>query len=234
MKTSCNLPIGGFHKQSMIDYPGHISSIVFTCGCNFKCSYCHNYQLIDSHLSKDTLQLDEDELFGWFEKNKILLDAVVITGGEPTLHDGLSEFIRKIKALGLKVKLDTNGTNPRMLNKLIKEELLDYIAMDIKAPLVLENYRKVVGKQFTESHLEKVKESVYLLNETNIDSEFRTTFDESLSIEDLRNIIGIIRRKYFIQNRLREGRRVGKRIEENDLKQLLSFRLTEYCIQVRN
>ncbi len=234
MKTSCNLPIGGFHKQSMIDYPGHISSIVFTCGCNFKCSYCHNYQLIDSHLSKDTLQLDEDELFGWFEKNKILLDAVVITGGEPTLHDGLSEFIRKIKALGLKVKLDTNGTNPRMLRDLIREELLDYIAMDIKAPLILDNYRKVVGKQFTESHLEKVNESVFILNETIIDSEFRTTFDESLSIEDLIKIIKIIRRNYFIQNRLSEGKRVGKRIEEDDLKQLLSFRATEYDIKVRN
>ncbi len=234
MRTSCNIPIGGFHKQSLIDYPGHISSVVFTRGCNFRCNYCHNYQLIDPVFIDDFPAFSGNDIFNWIDKNKLLLDAVVVTGGEPTLHTDLPDFIREIKSFGLKIKLDTNGTNPEMLQSLLNETLLDYIAMDIKAPLVLEKYQKVVGEEFSEIQLRKVKLSVQMLNETLVNCEFRTTFDESLCLEDLASIVGSIKCKYFIQNMLRDGRKVGERFEEKDAQQLLRHRLSEYEIKVRN
>jgi len=194
------LPIGGFHKQSLIDYPGNISAVVFTRGCNFACNYCHNYQLIDC--ADTTTTIDESAVFDWLEKRKQMLDAVVITGGEPTLHEYLPQFIEKIKKLALKVKLDTNGTEPSLLVKLIREKLVDYVAMDIKAPLVLEKYQAVVGEKFTASLLEKVVQSVNLLHELPIDCEFRTTLDESLSAEDIITISKQLSKPYYIQNKV--------------------------------
>ena len=119
--------IGGVQKFSLLDYPDKISAIIFTAGCNFHCGYCHNPELFSSHS-----ELDEDKVLGFLQSRQGKLDGVVITGGEPTLHKSLPEFIKRIKTLGFLVKLDTNGTNPDMLQSLIDSKMVDYVAMDIK------------------------------------------------------------------------------------------------------
>ncbi|MDP4206306.1 MAG: anaerobic ribonucleoside-triphosphate reductase activating protein, partial [Bacteroidota bacterium] len=121
------MKIGGFLKHTLTDYPGKIASIVFTKGCNFRCPYCHNPQLIEN--SDD--ELSPEIVLQYICKNKDLLDGVVITGGEPTLHRGLKTFILKVREIGLSVKLDTNGTHPEVLKDLMRDHLIDYIAMDI-------------------------------------------------------------------------------------------------------
>jgi pyruvate formate lyase activating enzyme len=122
--------IGGFIKQSLIDYPGKIASVIFTAGCNLRCPYCHNPELVD--LNENTSLLDQNEILTYIKDNAVLLDAVVITGGEPLMHPDVFDFIHKIKNLGLLVKIDTNGTNPEALKKIIDEKLVDFIAMDVK------------------------------------------------------------------------------------------------------
>ncbi len=150
--------IGGLQKLTLIDYPGKVAATVFTVGCNFFCDYCHNPDLV---LVKKTDQfpfMSEEEFFWWLEKKIGLLEGVCITGGEPTIHKDLPQFIKKIKDLGFSVKLDTNGTNPEMLEDLIKNNLLDYIAMDIKGPQ--EKYPKFSNLKLD---LEKIKTSVELV-----------------------------------------------------------------------
>ena len=132
--------IGGLQKSSLIDYPGKICAIVFTIGCNFRCPYCHNPELVDETAE----ELSQDEFFAFLEKRIGKLDAVTITGGEPTLHNDLVPFIIKIKELGFLVKLDSNGTHPDVLAQLISEKSVDYIAMDIKAPL--QKYTQTVAR----------------------------------------------------------------------------------------
>lgn len=202
MHQQISIPIGGFHKQSLIDYPGHISALIFTAGCNFACSYCHNAQLIgdiSKHI-KSTINLNKT--IDWIADNKGMLDAVVITGGEPSLHKELPLLIENIKQLNLKVKLDTNGTNPNMLNYLIEEKMVDYIAMDIKAPLELLKYQSVVGKKLSSSMLHQIKKSVEILKQNNVDYEFRTTLDKRLTYDDFNKIATKIGGTYVIQNQL--------------------------------
>ncbi|PIU62016.1 anaerobic ribonucleoside-triphosphate reductase activating protein, partial [archaeon CG07_land_8_20_14_0_80_38_8] len=123
--------IKGMVESSFIDYPGKIALVVFTAGCNFHCHYCHNPELVNP----TPPFISEEKILLKLEKKREWLDAVVISGGEPTLHPDLPEFIKKIKdETGLLVKLDTNGSNPEMLKKLINEKLIDYVAMDVKAP----------------------------------------------------------------------------------------------------
>ena len=173
------MKIGGFVKNSFVDYPGLICSVIFTVGCNLRCWYCHN-----SHLFDDRQKLvREQEIFDFLSSHKGFIDAVVISGGEPTLQGDLIEFIKAIKKLGYKVKLDTNGTNFEVLRALIEGKLVDYVAMDIKAPL--EDYIKIVG---VDCNLEDVKKSVGLLLEGQVESEFRTTFSPDLNLEDIEKI----------------------------------------------
>ncbi|RLC38462.1 anaerobic ribonucleoside-triphosphate reductase activating protein [Candidatus Falkowbacteria bacterium] len=175
--------IGGLQKFSLLDYPEHLSAIIFTQGCNFRCQYCYNPMLVRpikpskfNHISskeektKGHSLIEENDLFVFLKKRLGKLDAVVITGGEPTLHKDLPIFIKKIKKLGFKVKLDTNGTNPKMIKKLIKEKLLDYIAMDLKADF--SKYDLITGVQ---SNLENIKKSIKIIIESGLDYEFRTT-----------------------------------------------------------
>ncbi len=199
MEKHAGIPIGGFQKQSLIDYYGHISAVIFTCNCNFRCTYCHNAQLVYPNLVSLIPKTGEPEILLWLEDNKKFLDAVVISGGEPTMHATLPLFIEQIKKLGLKVKLDTNGTNSEMLELLINKKLVDYIAMDIKAPLTLAKYKKIVGDSFNQSLLNDVLRSVELLNEKKVDCEFRTTMDEHLSMGDFWAIAGKISNRYYIQ-----------------------------------
>lgn len=123
--------IGGLHKCSTVDYPGLLSLVIFTCGCNMNCSYCHNRELISSRMDS---VYEVKEITEFLHKRKGLIDAVVISGGEPTLQADLIDFVADVKALGFKVKLDTNGTRPEVLEKLIESGMVDFIAMDIKAP----------------------------------------------------------------------------------------------------
>lgn len=174
------MKIGGLQYCSLIDYPGKISAIVFTMGCNFRCPYCHNPELVD----ETATEVPEAKIFDFLTRRKNLLDAVTITGGEPTMHDDLPDFIRKIKEMGFLVKLDSNGTNPEMLERIIDEKLVDYVAMDIKAPL--RSYEKTVGRPVNRASIEK---SIALLLTGSVPYEFRTTVVKSLlSLTDLREI----------------------------------------------
>ena len=160
--------IKGLQKMSLIDYPGKISCVVFLPGCNFRCPFCQNPDLVVPEKLKT---IPESEFFGFLEKRKNWLDGAILTGGEPTLQPDLPDFIRKIKELGYQVALETNGSNPGMLGQLIKEGLLDFLAMDVKsAP---ERYKDVVG---VEVDIEKIKKSTELVKNSGIEYQFRTTF----------------------------------------------------------
>ncbi len=187
------MKIGGLQKCSLIDYPGKISAIVFTIGCNFRCPYCHNPELVD----ETATEMTQEEIFAFLERRKNLLDAVTITGGEPTVHEDLIPFIERIRALGFLVKLDSNGTNPEVLREAIAHSLVDYIAMDIKSPLA--RYSETVARPVD---VEKIRESIALIMNSGVDYEFRTTVVKSLlSTEDIRAIGEEIRgaKQYFLQ-----------------------------------
>jgi pyruvate formate lyase activating enzyme len=172
--------IGGFTKQSLIDYPGRIACIIFTKGCTLQCPFCHNPGLVNG----STPDISEETVFSHLQKNQKLLDGVVITGGEPTLHKDLPRFLRQIKERGLSVKLDTNGTNPAMLDKIINEGLVDYLAMDIKAPLTLTSYQKLCGKKLNANDLDSIKESIIAIKQSGLPHEFRTTVIKELHTKE--------------------------------------------------
>jgi len=193
------LPIGGFLKQSLIDYPGNISTVIFIKGCNFRCFYCHNPELVLPHLIKQHPDIDIMHILQWIKENLLLLDAVVVTGGEPTLYPDLIKLLEIIKNIPLKIKLDTNGTNPKILTKIIENNLVDYIAMDIKSSLIFDKYKKIAGEYFTEETFENIKHSIDIIINGQIDYEFRTTLNHLLDESDLINIINQIKGKFFIQ-----------------------------------
>ena len=168
--------IGGLHKLSLIDYPGKLSAVVFTRGCNFRCPYCHNPELIESN-GGDIIE--EDKILSFLDERKGKLDGVVVTGGEPTLQSEIVEFLERIKRLGFFVKLDTNGSYPERIKELIDRKLLDYIAMDIKAPLYKYNRTTL-----TSIDTERIVESIHLIMNSGIDYEFRTTVVRSLLSRD--------------------------------------------------
>ncbi|HPU31051.1 MAG TPA: anaerobic ribonucleoside-triphosphate reductase activating protein [Syntrophorhabdaceae bacterium] len=162
------VPIKGFIETSFIDWKGHLSSVIFTGGCNFRCPYCHNSDLVLRPNELEDIPLDY--IIKRLKKFKKWVNHIVITGGEPTIHKGLLELIEEIKSLGFNIKLDTNGSNPEMLKELAKRDLLDYIAMDIKGPL--DRYSRWCG---IEVDVEKIKESLRFILEGSIDYEFRMT-----------------------------------------------------------
>jgi len=185
---------GGFEKSTLIDYPGKIAAMVYTIGCNFRCPYCHNPELVDETVE---ITFSEEEILRFLDTRRGLLDGLVITGGEPTLHDDLLEFIAKVKAKGFLVKLDSNGTRPAMLREAIDRKLVDYIAMDIKSPL-----RKYSGTVARPVDVEAIKESIDLLRKGLVEYEFRTTLIKSLvSREDLHEIACEIAgaQRYYLQ-----------------------------------
>ncbi|MBI5253222.1 MAG: anaerobic ribonucleoside-triphosphate reductase activating protein [Euryarchaeota archaeon] len=187
--------IKGLVKTTLIDYPGKVACIVFIAGCNFRCPYCQNPDLVAGYWELPTIS--EEEVFRHLKSRKKWLDGVCVSGGEPTLNKELPEFLRKIKSMGFLIKLDTNGTNPEMLKKLLDEKLVDYIAMDIKAPL--EKYEEVVK---TKVDLEKIKRSVEMIRSNDVDYEFRTTVVPGLlSSEDIEKICLWLRgsKRYYLQ-----------------------------------
>ena len=166
------MQICGLIKTSLLDYPEHISATIFTGGCNFQCPFCHNKDLV---LRPGELEhLSKKEVLSFLQKRKGILTGVCVSGGEPTLHHELPDFLAEIKTLGYFVKLDTNGSNPHMLMHLMNHHLIDYIAMDIKGPL--ENYQKIVAYPVD---VNAVQESIDIIIASNIEREFRTTVVKS-------------------------------------------------------
>lgn len=180
------MKIGGFLKQSFIDFPKTISAVIFTSGCNFNCWYCHNPQLINGNC---TSEITIAEIYDFLKIRKKFLEGVVISGGEPTLQPNLKEVIQNIKNLGYKIKLDTNGSNPEILQDLLNENLLDYVAMDIKNSL--KNYNKTTKTK--KSFEKEIKQSIKIIMESNIDYEFRTTFAPEITLNDINSMALLIK-----------------------------------------
>ena len=212
------MKISGLQKLTLLDYPGKMACTVFTYGCNFRCGFCHNALLVTEENSDN---ISEDEFFSFLKKRQGILDGVCISGGEPTLQKDLCDFIKKVKALGYAVKLDTNGTNPELLKTLLEENLLDYVAMDIKnSP---EKYNLTCG---CEVDISAVKESVSLLKGSNIDYEFRTTtVREYHSAEDFKAIAQWLRgdSRYFLQHFEDSGNLIGDNLSPFSKEEMLSF-----------
>ena len=201
------MKIGGFVKQSLIDYPGKIASIIFTMGCNFRCGYCHNPQLVLPGLFHSNQLIKEEEIFRYLEERKSWLEGGVVTGGEPTIHQNLPDFLKQIKEIGYKVKLDTNGSNPEMIKLLLANKLVDYIAMDIKTVLISEKYLKIIGLPNKGSIVESIISSILIIKNASIDYEFRTTSIPGLHTQQtLEEISGYFTDgDSYIVNEFREG-----------------------------
>ena len=179
------MKIYGLQKTTLVDYPGHVATTLFTGGCNFRCPYCHNGDLV---IGLDDIEpYAMEDIFSHLQKRKGVLDGVVISGGEPTLQTDLPDFIRQIKELGYLVKLDTNGTNPAMLRSLVEEGLVDYVAMDIKHSRA--KYASI--SHAADDSLESIAASVDYLKEGHVDYEFRTTLCKELHKETDMTAIGL-------------------------------------------
>lgn len=167
--------IGGFLKQSLIDWDGRIVAVVFTKGCNFRCGYCHNPSLVIPRLLDAAPDLDPDEIFGYLERRRNWLDGVVVTGGEPTLHKDLAAFLERIRNLGLEVKLDTNGTHPDVLSELFRKKLVNFVALDVKHFVSRDHYARVTPT-VTDAQIEAIRRTLALLREhPEVGHQFRTT-----------------------------------------------------------
>ncbi|HHV37362.1 MAG TPA: anaerobic ribonucleoside-triphosphate reductase activating protein [Candidatus Cloacimonetes bacterium] len=187
--------VGGLQRFSLLDYPKEMSAIVFTQGCNFRCPYCHNPELVLPSQYREPIP--EEEVLRFLKSRIGKLSAVVITGGEPTLQEGLCDFLRKVKELGFKIKLDTNGSRPEVLAKLIQARLIDYFAMDLKAPL--NNYPAMCNAELNPSDILR---SMELIRLSGVEYEFRTTvMPEILSSNSLEEIRSLLKAgdKYYLQ-----------------------------------
>jgi pyruvate formate lyase activating enzyme len=174
------MKIAALVKTSLVDYPGFIASVVFTQGCNLRCGYCHNPNLLSAD---GPLPVPETAVLDHLNRRKGILDGLVVSGGEPTLQLGLEAFLHRIKEMGFRIKLDTNGTAPHVLEQLTAGKLLDYVAMDVKAPP--ERYPEICGHPVD---LAAIRESIRLLQYGAIPYEFRTTLAPGLEMADLRKI----------------------------------------------
>ena len=202
----------GIEKLSLVDFDGYISCTLFTSGCNYRCPFCHNSPLIEEQPS-----LNMEEILNYLSVRKKMLDAVVITGGEPTLHKELPSVLKQIKDLGYIIKLDTNGTNPKMLKELIDTKLIDYVAMDIKASSNC--YSLVTG--VINPFLDNIKESINILKTSNINFEFRTTlvkeFHSLDSINEMKELVSGSKKLYLQKFVLRDTC-LNQKLHEVDLE----------------
>jgi len=185
--------IGGIQKTSLLDYPDKISAIIWTIGCNFRCPFCYNKDIVEGK----TGVIPEEEIISFLEKRRGLLEGVVITGGEPLLQEDITFFSEKVKKLGYPIKIDTNGSFPEKLKELIDKKLVDYISMDVKAPM--EKYDKLAGVKVD---LKKIKKSIKIIQDSDVDYEFKTTFVPTLlTKQDIVKIGEWLKgsKKYFLQ-----------------------------------
>jgi len=212
----------GMQKMTLLDYPGYVACTLFTGGCNFRCPFCHNALLV---LDLDeNYTIPEEEVLAFLKKRQGLLDGVCVTGGEPLINKDIGDFLSKVKELGFKIKLDTNGTNPALLKELVSQNLVDYVAVDIKnSP---EKYAETVGlKSFDMS---TINETVNFLMTGCVDYEFRTTvtkqFHTEKSMEEAARFIRGAKR-YFLQNFVDSGNLIGSGItgqSKEEMEKLLS------------
>ena len=210
------MEFGGFQKLTVLDFPGQVACIVFTKGCNFRCPFCHNSLLVEEKCET----YKEEEILSFLEKRKKVLDGIVISGGEPLMHD-IEDFLYKVKELGYKIKIDTNGTYPEKLKDLVKKGLVDYVAMDIKN--VPEKYFETAGVDFYYNLIEK---SIDFLLSDKVDYEFRTTvtkeFHTPIDLEKISMRISGSKR-YFIQNFVDSGNVFSNNltpVSEDELEQM--------------
>ncbi len=200
--------IAGFQKSTLLDYPGKVACLIFTYGCNLRCEYCHNPELVIQKCLKKNI-VSEETIFSFLKERKGLLDAVVITGGEPTIQSDLIPFIKKIKKLGYLVKLDTNGTNSKIVKKILDLEIVDYWAMDVK--YAQEVYKQNLLNAIPYSEIQK---NIKLIKERAKDYEFRTTYVKG--IHTLKSVEGIGKlikgsKRYYIQN-FRPGKTINPQL----------------------
>ena len=211
----------GLQKLTLLDYPGKVACTLFTRGCNFRCPFCHNASLVIRAEEQQTYK--NEEILAFLKKRVGVLDGVAITGGEPTLMSGLYDFIKLVKEMGYSVKLDTNGTRPDVLKKLVGDGLVDYVAMDIKNSR--EKYAYTCG--LPESYdLSKIEESKSFLMEENVDFEFRTTVAYPFhTAEDFLKIGEWLRgeEKYFLQQFKDSGDIIGQEISSYNDKEMEEF-----------
>ena len=199
--------IKSLQKTSLIDYPNKISCVIFLSGCDFRCGFCHNPDLVLGNLKS----ISEEDVLNFLEKKKKWLDGVVFSGGEPLLNKEIVDFIKKVKDLGFLVKIDTNGTNPEILKELIKNKLIDYIAMDFKNNL--NKYEETVGVKVD---IKKIKESIDLIGNCNINHEFRCTVLPKLHAkEDILEICKLIKGdKLFLQQFNNKGKLLDSKFQD--------------------
>ena len=212
--------ISGFQPLSLLDYPGVISSIVFTQGCPFRCVYCHNPELIPTQAADSSAAIKEEAILEQLDRRKHIVEGVCITGGEPTVHPDLGDFIKKVKSLGMLVKLDTNGLSPRVIERLIKERLVDFFAMDLKHTWA--RYSEVIGIN-QKNVIDNCRETFRLIQDSPVLHEFRTTVYPGFhKQEDLEEIAGQLREgeRYALQQ-IRYGKTLDPalaRMEPIDLE----------------
>lgn len=230
------MKISGIQKLTLLDYPGKVACTLFTAGCNFRCPFCHNAMLVLPEQIEDA-SLGEDEILSFLKKRQGVLDGVAITGGEPLLHRDMPELLGKIKALGYKIKLDTNGSNPELLRSIIENRLVDRVAMDIKnAP---EAYGETVGVAGLD--LAPIEKSKDMLLRGDIDYEFRTTVVKGIHTEE--SLIGAAKwiagaKEYYLQQFKDSGNLIlPEGLEAYDEKEMhaLADAVREYvpAVQVR-
>lgn len=192
--------VSAVQKLTLLDYPNHTACIVFTPGCNFRCGYCHNPEFVLPEMIAEIKNsfIDEETFFAFLETRKGKIDGVVVTGGEPTMMGDLPVFLQKIQDAGFLIKLDTNGNNPRVLEKILDQKLVDYVAMDVKTSLG--EYKKLVGERASETNLAR---SIELIKTQTPDYEFRSTLIKEIHTpEILASMAELLRgsKKLFLQN----------------------------------
>ncbi len=216
-----DLNISGIQKLTLLDFPGKVACTLFTSGCNFRCPFCHNALLVTR--CNEAISYDEQEILDFLKKRQGIIDGICISGGEPTLHHGLYNFVSTIKKMGYSVKLDTNGTNPDILKRLVGDGLLDYVAMDIKNSR--EKYAQTCGFDKT-FDLVKIDESVDFIMSGNIDFEFRTTVVNPLHTSN--DFIDIGKwlsgnEKFYLQKFVDSGDLVGQGMSSYSDDDMIAF-----------
>ncbi|HMK34898.1 MAG TPA: anaerobic ribonucleoside-triphosphate reductase activating protein [Desulfomonilaceae bacterium] len=190
--------ITGFIRTSFLDWPGKICSVIFLAGCNFRCPACHNAALVAQSDTRPEYPIDE--IVRYLEKRKGWIDGVAVTGGEPTIRKNLPELLRLLRQTGTKIKLDTNGYNPAMLSHVISSQLIDAVAMDVKAPLTSTEYSRVTG---TPLNIRLIKRSIEIIKESKLETTFRTTviphLVEERQLSEIRNFLGKVK-NYKVQS----------------------------------
>ena len=221
------LRIGGLDKLTLMDYPSHVACIVFTQGCNFNCAFCHNSDLISAEQAHCIMPND---VLSYLKFRKNILDGVVVSGGEPLIQHDLCDFLSEVKAIGLKVKLDTNASDLFHLKELLDLQLLDYVAIDIKADA--DNYTKIIGVE--QYSFENINKAVEIILNSRVNHEFRTTimkeFHDYAALENICKCIGN-ESKYFLQNFEHSECVIGKNLtgfDKNELKNIESTLKIKY------